>query len=153
MDANYFMTLPLGSISVVLSPLQSKRARRALLTDLLCLSLKAAVSGGCYFPPFTNAESEQWLTPVPCQEKDEEKAYSTSQKGNSFWCFSSMNFDVSGGLGLPPFSSQVSLSSQAGGLQGAADLNSPEVFKQNIQVALAYVARVQALASSALAGM
>ena len=73
-----------------------------------------------------------------------------AQGGSSF---SSMNFDVSGGLGLPPFSSQVSLSSQAGGLQGAADLNSPEVFKQNIQVALAYVARVQALASSALAGM
>ncbi|KAI1784443.1 hypothetical protein LXA43DRAFT_901641 [Ganoderma leucocontextum] len=66
--------------------------------------------------------------------------------------FSSMNFDVSGGLSLPAFSSQVSLASQGGGLQGA-DLNSPEVFKQNIQIAQAHVARVQELAGSALAGI
>ena len=66
--------------------------------------------------------------------------------------FPSLNFDVSGGLGLPAsFSSQTSLNSQ-GGLQGA-DLNSPEVFKQNIQLAQAHVARVQGLARSALAGM
>ena len=73
--------------------------------------------------------------------------------------FPSMNFDVSGGLGmgLPPFGSQGSLSLSAqgggpGGLQGA-DLNSPEVFKQNIQTAQGYVARVQELARSALTGM
>ncbi|TBU36660.1 hypothetical protein BD309DRAFT_706109 [Dichomitus squalens] len=67
--------------------------------------------------------------------------------------FPSLNFDVSGGLGLPPsFSSQVSLGAQGGGLQGA-DLNSPEVFKQNIQLAQAHVARVQGLARSALAGI
>ena len=68
--------------------------------------------------------------------------------------FPSMNFDVSGGLnlGLPPFGSQGSLGSQGSGLQGA-DLNSPEVFKQNIQLAQGHVARVQELARSALAGM
>ncbi|PIL26924.1 hypothetical protein GSI_10062 [Ganoderma sinense ZZ0214-1] len=63
-----------------------------------------------------------------------------------------MNFDVSGGLGLPSFGSQVSLGSQGSGLQ-SADLNSPEVFKQNIQIAQAHVARVQGLARSALAGI
>ncbi|KAM5544013.1 hypothetical protein V8D89_002630 [Ganoderma adspersum] len=66
--------------------------------------------------------------------------------------FPSMNFDVSGGLGLPPFGSQGSLASQGGGLQGT-DLNSPEVFKQNIQTAQGYVARVQELARSALTGI
>ena len=67
--------------------------------------------------------------------------------------FPSMNFDVSGGLGLPPFGSQGSLASQGGGGLQGADLNSPEVFKQNIQLAQGHVARVQELARSALAGM
>ena len=50
-------------------------------------------------------------------------------------------------LGLPlPQPSHLSQSSQT-------DLNSPEVFKQNIQLVQSHVARVQAVAQSALAGM
>ncbi|KAI0329356.1 hypothetical protein GY45DRAFT_1224398, partial [Cubamyces sp. BRFM 1775] len=68
--------------------------------------------------------------------------------------FSSLNFDVSGNLGLQPsFSSQTLLGSQGSASLPGADLNSPEMFKQNIQLAQDQVLRVQALASSALAGI
>ena len=73
------------------------------------------------------------------------------QSSQSFYggSYPSLNFDVPGALGLPQSFSQSSL---GGTLQGA-DLNSPEVFKQNIQIAQAHIARVQSLARSALAGM
>lgn len=58
-----------------------------------------------------------------------------------------LGFDVS--LGLPQSFSQTSLGSS---LQ-SADLNSPEVFKQNIQTAQSHIVRVQSLARNALAGM
>ena len=61
--------------------------------------------------------------------------------------YAPLGFDVS--LGLPTSFSQSSLGS---GLQ-SADLNSPDVFKQNIQMAQVHIARVQSLARSALAGM
>lgn len=68
--------------------------------------------------------------------------------------FSSLSFDVSGNLGLQSsFSSQTLLSSQGSASLPGADLNSPELFKQNIQLAQDQVLRVQGLASSALDGM
>ncbi|KAH9896439.1 hypothetical protein C8Q73DRAFT_727477 [Cubamyces lactineus] len=68
--------------------------------------------------------------------------------------FSSLNFDVSANLGLQPsFSSQTLLSSQGSASLPGADLNSPELFKQNIQLAQDQVLRVQSLASNALAGI
>ncbi|KAI0777486.1 hypothetical protein BD413DRAFT_468050 [Trametes elegans] len=68
--------------------------------------------------------------------------------------FPSLNFDVSGNLGLAPsFSSQSLLGTQGSGPLPGADLNSPEVFRQNIQLVQGQVDRVQSLAKSALAGM
>lgn len=49
-------------------------------------------------------------------------------------------------LGLPMSQSLL-------GSQTTSDLNSPELFRQNIQLAQGLIARVQALAQSALAGM
>ncbi|RDX49511.1 hypothetical protein OH76DRAFT_1556435 [Lentinus brumalis] len=60
--------------------------------------------------------------------------------------YAGLNFDVAGTMGYPP-----QLGSQTV-LQGA-DLNSPEVFKQNIQLAQGQIARVQSLARNALAGI
>ncbi|OSC98915.1 hypothetical protein PYCCODRAFT_1480321 [Trametes coccinea BRFM310] len=66
--------------------------------------------------------------------------------------FPSLTFDVSSNLGLQPsYSSQTLLSSQAS-LPGA-DVNSPEVFKQNIQLVQGQIVRVQSLARSALTGI
>ncbi|KAI0354153.1 hypothetical protein OH77DRAFT_1457253 [Trametes cingulata] len=65
----------------------------------------------------------------------------------------SLNFDVSGNLGLQPSYTGSLLGSQGGLLPGAADPNSPEVFKQNIQIILGQIARVQSLARSALLGI
>lgn len=57
-----------------------------------------------------------------------------------------LNFDVSTALSF------ASLPGSQGTLQGV-DLNSPEVFKQNIQLVQGHIARVQSLARSALSGM
>lgn len=64
----------------------------------------------------------------------------------SFYGGYALNFDVAGAMG---YSSQ--LGSQP--VLQSADLNSPEVFKQNIQLAQGQIARVQSLARNALAGM
>ncbi|KAI9060413.1 hypothetical protein FKP32DRAFT_1578093 [Trametes sanguinea] len=67
--------------------------------------------------------------------------------------FPSLNFDVSSNLGLQPsYSSQTLLSSQGSSLPGV-DANSPEVFKQNIQLVQGQIVRVQSLARSALSGI
>ncbi|KAI0367340.1 hypothetical protein BV20DRAFT_950398 [Pilatotrama ljubarskyi] len=65
----------------------------------------------------------------------------------------SLNFDVSGPLGLPSSYTGSLLGSQGGLLAGVADPNSPEVFKQNIQIVQGQIARVQSLARSALVGI
>ena len=61
----------------------------------------------------------------------------------SFYGGYALNFDVAGAMG---YSSQL-------GSQPLTNLNSLEVFKQNIQLAQGQIARVQSLARNALAGM
>ncbi|KAI0828461.1 hypothetical protein BC628DRAFT_1417474 [Trametes gibbosa] len=64
----------------------------------------------------------------------------------------SFGFDVAGNLSLPSSYSQPLLGSQSGSLSNL-DLNSPEVFKQNIQIIQNLVSRIQVLTRSAIAGI
>ncbi|KAI0635476.1 hypothetical protein C8Q77DRAFT_1054082 [Trametes polyzona] len=66
------------------------------------------------------------------------------------------SFDVAGSLSsLAPSFSQPLLGSQGSSSAplSSADLNSPELFKQNIQLVLTQITRVQVLARSALGGI
>lgn len=63
--------------------------------------------------------------------------------------FQTFNYvDPTATIGHDPFVAQMH-----GGLLHGTDPNSPEMFKQNIQVVAGQVGRVQALAQSALMGM
>ncbi|EIW56231.1 uncharacterized protein TRAVEDRAFT_129656 [Trametes versicolor FP-101664 SS1] len=63
------------------------------------------------------------------------------------------SFDVSGNLARQSSFSQPLLSSQSGASLPGVDLNSPEVFRQNIQLIQTQVSQVQELARSALSGI
>ncbi|RPD60699.1 hypothetical protein L226DRAFT_459732 [Lentinus tigrinus ALCF2SS1-7] len=68
------------------------------------------------------------------------------QQPSFYGGYAGLNFDVAGAMG---FASQLGPQT----VLQSADLNSPEVFKQNIQLAQGQIARVQSLARNALGGI
>ncbi|PCH37124.1 hypothetical protein WOLCODRAFT_109612 [Wolfiporia cocos MD-104 SS10] len=87
------------------------------------------------------------MLPTPSSSQGLTQQYASSHS------FTSLNYpDISNGFitSSQPFSSQSSLHSIG---SQAADPNSPEAFRQNVQLVLVHVNRVQSLARSALAGI